>query len=329
MPTLKSIIIVLLFCFCASEVVAQQTLEKPPAETQQAEESKAQEAKPQDDDPSDQKPEADSDDEPKAEKDEEKKPAKSSSQRRRRRRGNQAFSKRSESFVKVFSPLVESKIDSIVSITDGKKQIALGTVVDSSGLVLTKASELKGDIKCKLSDGTEIKPTIYGIDPDTDLVLLKIEKSGLATIQMEEEFLPEVGSWLATINQNESPLAVGIVSHKARKIRNNVPNSAIIGIFPMDREEGDGVRINMINSDSPAEKAGLLVNDIIVGIDDDEILNRVQLLEKLSHYRPGDEIQLKYKRGDEENEVPLTLGERKVSPMMDRGNRQKQNGKHA
>ena len=63
-----------------------------------------------------------------------------------------------------------------------------------------------------------------------------------------------------------------------------------------------------------------------VAIDDDKILNRNELLEKLSHFEPGDEIVLKVKRGDEEISFDITLGKRRINPMMERGNRQNRLG---
>jgi serine protease Do len=157
-------------------------------------------------------------------------------------------------------------------------------------------------------------------------VLLKIKKKGIAAVEIEKDRVPSVGSWLVTVQQKELPLSIGIMSHAARKFENIASNSAVIGIFPENRLEGDGVRINRVEIDSPAEAAGLLINDVIVAIDKDPILNREQLLGKLSNFEPGDEIILEVKRGEELMEVPITLGRRRVNPMMESGNRQNRMG---
>ena len=60
MQTLKPIIIVLLFCF-ASQLMAQQTLEKPQEQTPKAEESSPSDTEDQDKDTTEQKPSADAD----------------------------------------------------------------------------------------------------------------------------------------------------------------------------------------------------------------------------------------------------------------------------
>ena len=246
--------------------------------------------------------------------------------RRSRRQGNLTFTKKSELFVSAFTPVVSATSESVVRILNNEKQIALGTVVDSEGLILTKASELEGKLKCELSDGSKHVPSIVGIDPTTDLVLLKIQKSGMIAVKFNDENAPVDGSWLATVGVDEKPIAIGIVSHKPRRIRNNVPNPAVIGIQLQDRTEGDGVRINQVLTNRPGEKAGLLVNDIVIGIDGKEILNREQLNRELSFYQPSEEIILKIKRGEEIKEIPVTLGRRRTNGMANRGIRQNEMG---
>ena len=202
----------------------------------------------------------------------------------------------------------------------------MGTIIDADGLILTKASELVGELECEMADGSKLTPSVVGIDPSTDLVLLKVEKKDLKAATMAAVKTPGVGSWLATVGHEEKPVAIGIVSHVAREIMNNVPNPAFIGIIPEERKEGDGVRINRVNNDTPASRSGLLVNDIIVGIDDSEIKNRDDLFESLSHYQPSDDIILKIQRGKEVKEVPLTLGSRRTNRMMNRGDQQNRMG---
>ena len=286
----------------------------------------AQESSPEEKPNTEQKQSADADTEskPPAEMKTEEETKETSKPVRRKRR---SYSKRSESFLSAFSSVVGSTSAAVVEVTDGDKRIAMGTVVDAAeGFVLSKASELRGDLNVRFHDGSKVKPTIVGVDPETDLVLLKVEKEGINEAIIDDEFVPEIGSWLVTVDQKEKPIAVGIVSHEPRLINSHLPNSAIIGIRPEDRIEGDGVRINVVFNDSPAEEAGLLVNDVITGIDGDTIKNREQLMEKLSNYLPGDEIVLTILRDEKESEVPVTLGKRRVSPMRDRGTQQNSMG---
>ena len=125
--------------------------------------------------------------------------------RRSRRQGNLTFTKKSELFVSAFTPVVSATSESVVRILNNEKQIALGTVVDSEGLILTKASELEGKLKCELSDGSKHVPSIVGIDPTTDLVLLKIQKSGMIAVKFNDENAPVDGSWFCLLYTSPSP----------------------------------------------------------------------------------------------------------------------------
>ena len=164
-----------------------------------------------------------------------------------------------------------------VIVTDGKRQIALGTIVGSEGLVLTKASELKGKVTCELADGRKLLASIQGIDPKTDLALLKIEAKDLVVATINPSAKPKVGAWVATVGPDETPLTVGVVGCNSRKIKGS---RAMMGVFLADLEPGKkGVRINQVTANSPAERANILVNDIITAIDGKETPDRSTLQE--------------------------------------------------
>ena len=61
---------------------------------------------------------------------------------------------------------------------------------------------------------------------------------------------------------------------------------------------------------SPAEKAGLQANDIILEINGQVIDQNNSLIKRLKSFRPGDQVVLKILRDGEEKEILLTLGER-------------------
>ena len=314
-----------------SLVFGQQTLEAPPY----AETPAMQQEQKSDSDESDSEQQEDDAEEKKGEKSDSDQPQTQSLRdtpgprvgtTRRRRGGFNTNSKQSKELIAAFEPIVSSTNGSVVRVMDGRRQIALGTIIDASGYVLTKLSELRGKLKCKLPDGSSLEPTVEGIDPDTDLALLKIDMPDSPHVQLNEYPIPSVGSWLATVDQESVPLRVGIVSHKARKILRTKLNSAVVGIYPEDIADGDGVRVNFVIGDSPAESAGILVNDVIIRIDEETIINRRELLDALSRYEPGDKIVLGIQRGEEELDFDLTLGKRSTNPMNDRGIRQNQLG---
>ena len=73
-------------------------------------------------------------------------------------------SRHAPEFEKVFVPLSTSVAPSTVQLWANDRQIMLGTIIDSSGLILTKASELKSPLECRLENGSKLNTRVIGID---------------------------------------------------------------------------------------------------------------------------------------------------------------------
>jgi len=71
-----------------------------------------------------------------------------------------------------------------------------------------------------------------------------------------------------------------------------------------------GVGIVSVAPDSPAEGAGLRVQDIIVGLAGMVVSNTVDLDGILIQYRSGESVAIDFYRGDQKRKVNITLGER-------------------
>ena len=65
-----------------------------------------------------------------------------------------------------------------------------------------------------------------------------------------------------------------------------------------------------VEPDSPAEKGGLLMGDILVALDDYELESVDTLLMLLGSDRVGAEVTLKVVRGGQQVNVAVTVGER-------------------
>lgn len=76
-----------------------------------------------------------------------------------------------------------------------------------------------------------------------------------------------------------------------------------------------GASVQMVEEGSPAEKAGLQLNDIITKADDEEITSSSDLVRYISKKAPGDEVQLTVFRSSKELTVTLTVGE-KTKPAI-------------
>lgn len=72
-----------------------------------------------------------------------------------------------------------------------------------------------------------------------------------------------------------------------------------------------GVILIQVSKDTPADKAGLLNGDIIIGIDDIKIENMSTLKKTLYNYKIGDSAKLKVVRNEAEIDVVVEFEERK------------------
>ena len=212
-------------------------------------------------------------------------------------------SRGSDAMIEVINPLTTSASESTVTIMSGKKQVALGMVVDADGYILTKASELAKDLSVVTGEES-YEAKVYGIDSKTDLALLKIEAENMTVAKLEPVELPALGNWLACPGPGEEPFSIGIVAVEARRISGS---RAFVGIMPVNAEDRDGVRIDSVTADSPADRAGLRINDIILKIDDTDTNKVTQLRAKLAKHEPGDRVTLTVERGDKEMAIDMEL----------------------
>jgi serine protease Do len=215
-----------------------------------------------------------------------------------------------------FKPVVAKANESTVRIRCDDQDCALGTVVDSDGYILTKASELKGVVSVRLSDGSEYEASTVSSHKDTDLALLKIDVRGLKAVSFVDTKKLPTGHWLAAAGPTSDPLAVGIVSVVTRKLtgRDSVitnPNRGYLGIFPADAKDDDGkaigAKITELSVGGAAEKAGLKAGDVIFEMNGTKIDTQTALREFLENLKGGDEVTVKVKRDGAEKSVKVKL----------------------
>jgi S1-C subfamily serine protease len=76
----------------------------------------------------------------------------------------------------------------------------------------------------------------------------------------------------------------------------------------MEETKGQIV-VEMVLPESPAEKAGLKEQDVILKLDKEEVTGLQSFVAKIGAKKPGDEITLRIKRDCEEKDVKVKLGE--------------------
>ncbi len=72
----------------------------------------------------------------------------------------------------------------------------------------------------------------------------------------------------------------------------------------------DDLKIVEAYKDAPAAKAGLQAGDVLLSLDGTRLAERIDLIELMQKKRPGQEVVVVVKRGDEEIKVKVKLGTR-------------------
>jgi len=207
-----------------------------------------------------------------------------------------------EETLRAFAPIAAATRFSIVKLAVDDATVALATVVDTNGLAITKASELRpGTLTCWLATDNKTGAELIAVDEDADVALVRVHAKGLKPIQWAEEEVC-AGEWAITPGIAETPHAVGIVSALPRRIR---PQRALIGVqFDFNTSMA---RIQEVMAGLGAEKAGLKSGDVIKAVNDTAITNREQVAETLREFRAGQTVHLRVQRNEEQIEAQVVL----------------------
>jgi len=189
--------------------------------------------------------------------------------------------------------------------------VAFGTIVSEEGLVLTKASELRGQIKCVLSDKRTLTARIVVVRPEHDLALLRLEGTEkFSAIEWCVE-APTVGNFLATPGHGELPTAIGVISVAPRRI------AAAFGYLGVGLDQARP-RVTLIQPGSSADKAGLQVDDLVLRVNGEKVDDREMLQQQIRKHPPGDKVELQVRRGEHEFKVVAVLGDLQTGLQQDR-----------
>lgn len=227
----------------------------------------------------------------------------------------QSSDKGKKKLTKLFNEATATVSEATVRIKADGRDAVLGTVVTSDGYILTKGSELRGELSVVFSDGTAYDAEYTGYDKASDVAVLKVDATGLKTVKFADTKDVEVGNWVAAAGPSGEVLAVGVVSAGARKLfgpENMIENlnKGYLGIGLADKEDGDGVTVSNVMAGAAAAKAGLKKSDLITEVAGKAIKSRDDLLNLLDSYKPGETVTVRVKRGDDELSIKIKLGTR-------------------
>ncbi len=206
-----------------------------------------------------------------------------------------------------FRPVVKAARESTVAVYADGESAALATIVTADGYALTKLSAVKkGDLECEFSDGATVKAKVVDKLKDYDLALIKLEAKDLKPVEFTSEDDLPVGTVLTAAGTDEDPVAVGVVSVLTRSLDSR--QKGFLGVR-MDAGEG-GVKVTMVSEGTAAAKAGLKVDDVITTVDGKAVATPADLTGLIVHKKPGEEVNLTYRRGNDDKGVIVTLGSR-------------------
>jgi C-terminal processing protease CtpA/Prc len=85
---------------------------------------------------------------------------------------------------------------------------------------------------------------------------------------------------------------------------------AYLGTVPDMADNPGGVRITGVRAASPAERAGLQAQDIIIRIGETDVTDLQTMTNALRQHKPGDVVEVRFLRNGAEQSATVTLGER-------------------
>lgn len=124
--------------------------------------------------------------------------------------------------------------------------VGSGFIVSADGLILTNAHVVRGakEVTVKLTDRRELSAKVLGMDPRTDIAVLKVNAKNLPVVAMGKTSDLKVGEWVLAIGSPfgfENTVTAGVVSAKGRSL----PDDSAVPFIQTD------VAVNPGNSGGP------------------------------------------------------------------------------
>jgi len=121
------------------------------------------------------------------------------------------------------------------------RSLGSGTIIGADGYILTNAHVVKDadQITVRFSDQREMPAKLVGMDERSDIALLKVDATGLPTVQIGDSDKLQVGEWVVAIGSPfglEHTATAGIVSALGR----NLPSDNYVPFIQTDAAVNPG-----------------------------------------------------------------------------------------
>lgn len=137
------------------------------------------------------------------------------------------------------------------------------------------------------------------------------EKLNLERLEDVAAFAAEIGRFLADRERPITFVAATVPATPVSAPKMATTRRVSLGTVPDFAWQGEGVRVDGVLPGSPAEKAGIVKGDIIVGFDGEKVTSLEDYTAALKGRNPGDRVRLALQRGGEKVELEAVLSERK------------------
>ena len=195
-------------------------------------------------------------------------------------------------------------------LVDGEVRV-LGTVV-ANDLVLTKYSELQrkeanpenfASLSCRQGK-TAWNAVQLAFDRPSDTALLRLKGAKLPALRWRVGSLPEAGAFLATPDTTAAPCGIGILS--AGPYVHTRPR-AFLGIR-FTNPQGGPAKLDDAIEHGAARAAGLRAGDLVLEFGGKKVLDTDALRAQIQACKPGEVVEVKVRREDQEKTFRVTLG---------------------
>ena len=204
-------------------------------------------------------------------------------------------------------------LNATVRLLRNNKLIALGTLINPRGYVITKASSCVGARKATLQNGSSFSLKIRKRFEEIDLALYELiaDENTFACVEWVDNNLTLPASWVFSSFIELEEIRIGLASGNPRTIGRE---GGVMGVMlGHDGKKLGGVEINEVVPQAAGDRAGLLAKDLILSIDGRRVFTKEQLGKVVSSKDPGDMINLEVSRKNKKRKIKVTLGHSSVT----------------
>lgn len=205
----------------------------------------------------------------------------------------------------------------VVEVLGHGRRVAYGTVVGADGWVLTKASEIPDDPRCKVADGRVVPARVAGVDPQFDVALLKVEAEGLRAVEWSADKVRPAGRLVAAPDGRGGSVGVGMVSVEQRAMKGPFP-AAVTKAAPYVPKPApqailgkviDGKALLVRRVKGGAARAGIVPGDLVVRMNGQPVRDADDVDRLIAKSAAGDRLSMVVERGGRQVDVSVELDE--------------------